>query len=203
MFLVGLTGGIASGKTAVADLWESLGATVIDADSLAREVVASGTPGLQAVLAEFGIDLTLPTGELNRKLLAERVFSDNKKRHRLEQILHPLIGELSRERIKAATTDIVVYVIPLLVESKNELPFDFVVTVEAPQEKQIERMVNNRGMSRIEAENRVRAQASSADRANVSDRILNSNQELPLLLKDAKKLFTEIQNLSYEKLDGA
>lgn len=203
MFLVGLTGGIASGKTAVADLWESLGATVIDADSLAREVVASGTPGLQAVLAEFGIDLTLPTGELNRKLLAERVFSDNKKRHRLEQILHPLIGELSRERIKAATTDIVVYVIPLLVESKNELPFDFVVTVEAPQEKQIERMVNNRGMSRIEAENRVRAQASSADRANVSDRILNSNQELPLLLKDAKKLFTEIQNLASEKLDGA
>lgn len=203
MFLVGLTGGIASGKTAVADLWESLGATVIDADSLAREVVASGTPGLQAVLAEFGIDLTLPTGELNRKLLAERVFSDKKKRHRLEQILHPLIGELSRERIKAATTDIVVYVIPLLVESKNELPFDFVVTVEAPQEKQIERMVNNRGMSRIEAENRVRAQASSADRANVSDRILNSNQELPLLLKDAKKLFTEIQNLASEKLDGA
>lgn len=203
MFLVGLTGGIASGKTAVADLWESLGATVIDADSLAREVVASGTAGLQAVLAEFGIDLTLPTGELNRKLLAERVFSDNKKRHRLEQILHPLIGELSRERIKAATTDIVVYVIPLLVESKNELPFDFVVTVEAPQEKQIERMVNNRGMSRIEAENRVRAQASSADRANVSDRILNSNQELPLLLKDAKKLFTEIQNLASEKLDGA
>lgn len=203
MFLVGLTGGIASGKTAVADLWESLGATVIDADSLAREVVASGTPGLQAVLAEFGIDLTLPTGELNRKLLAERVFSDNKKRHRLEQILHPLIGELSRERIKAATTDIVVYVIPLLVESKNELPFDFVVTVEAPQEKQIERMVNNRGMSRIEAENRVRAQASSADRANVSDRILNSNQELPLLLKDAKKLFTEIQNLASEKMDGA
>lgn len=203
MFLVGLTGGIASGKTAVADLWESLGATVIDADSLAREVVASGTPGLQAVLAEFGIDLTLPTGELNRKLLAERVFSDNNKRHRLEQILHPLIGELSRERIKAATTDIVVYVIPLLVESKNELPFDFVVTVEAPQEKQIERMVNNRGMSRIEAENRVRAQASSADRANVSDRILNSNQELPLLLKDAKKLFTEIQNLASEKLDGA
>ena len=203
MFLVGLTGGIASGKTAVADLWESLGATVIDADSLAREVVASGTPGLQAVLAEFGIDLTLPTGELNRKLLAERVFSDKKKRHRLEQILHPLIGELSRERIKAATTDIVVYVIPLLVESKNELPFDFVVTVEAPQEKQIERMVNNRGMSRIEAENRVRAQASSADRANVSDRILNSNQELPLLLKDAKKLFTEIQTLASEKLDGA
>lgn len=203
MFLVGLTGGIASGKTAVADLWESLGATVIDADSLAREVVASGTPGLQAVLAEFGIDLTLPTGELNRKLLAERVFSDNNKRHRLEQILHPLIGELSRERIKAATTDIIVYVIPLLVESKNEHPFDFVVTVEAPQEKQIERMVNNRGMSRIEAENRVRAQASSADRANVSDRILNSNQKLPLLLKDAKKLFTEIQNLASEKLDGA
>lgn len=199
MFLVGLTGGIASGKSTVAQLWETLGATVIDADDLAREVVSPGSLGLTRVVSEFGSDLLLDDGSLDRKALATKVFSDPERRKKLESILHPLIRELSTRRISEATTPIVVYVIPLLVETNSKLPFDFIVTVEAPKEKQIERLVNFRKMSAMEAKNRVELQASSVERANAADRILNSNQEIGLLLSDARRLFHEIEALSTAK----
>jgi len=199
MFLVGLTGGIASGKSTVAQLWETLGATVIDADDLAREVVSPGSLGLTRVVSEFGSDLLLDDGSLDRKALATKVFSDPERRKELESILHPLIRELSTRRISEATTPIVVYVIPLLVETNSKLPFDFIVTVEAPKEKQIERLVNFRKMSAMEAKNRVESQASSVERANAADRILNSNQEIGLLLSDARRLFHEIEALSTAK----
>ena len=198
MFLVGLTGGIASGKSTVAQLWETLGATV-DADDLAREVVSPGSLGLTRVVSEFGSDLLLDDGSLDRKALATKVFSDPERRKKLESILHPLIRELSTRRISEATTPIVVYVIPLLVETNSKLPFDFIVTVEAPKEKQIERLVNFRKMSAMEAKNRVELQASSVERANAADRILNSNQEIGLLLSDARRLFHEIEALSTAK----
>ena len=199
MFLVGLTGGIASGKSTVAQLWETLGATVIDADDLAREVVSPGSLGLTRVVSEFGSDLLLDDGSLDRKALATKVFSDPERRKKLESILHPLIRELSTRRISEATTPIVVYVIPLLVETNSKLPFDFIVTVEAPKEKQIERLVNFRKMSAMEAKNRVESQASSVERANAADRILNSNQEIGLLLSDARRLFHQIEALSTAK----
>ena len=123
MFLIGLTGGIAAGKSTVASLWESLGATVVDADLLAREAVAANTPGFQAVSEAFPSAID-EDGSLNRATLANIVFNDESKRKELEQIVHPIVGALSRARITEAKTPIVVYVVPLLVEANVELPFD-------------------------------------------------------------------------------
>lgn len=199
MFLVGLTGGIASGKSAVADVWESLGAEVVDADVIAREVVQPGKVGLEKIVQTFGTDVLTDSGELNRKALADIVFRNEEKRSLLESITHPLIKAESQRRFSESNSDIVVYVIPLLVETSSQLPFDFVVTVEAPENAQIERMTTTRGMSPEEAKARINSQATPTQRANVADRILNSNQDLALLLRDARSLFAEISELALEK----
>lgn len=199
MFLVGLTGGIAAGKSTVAEVWQSLGADVIDADELAREVVQTGSEGLSRIVDAFGSGVLKIDGTLDRAKLAELVFPDPTKRKQLESITHPLIRALAKQRIEFSKADVVVYVIPLLVESSSELPFDFVVTVEAPQSDQITRMMENRGMSESEALARIKAQATPAERANAADRILSSNQSLALLLKDAKVLFKELEVLAKKK----
>lgn len=196
MYLVGLTGGIASGKSTVASLWNELGATVIDADLLAREVVEPGTSGLEKLATVFGSRVLNSDGSLNRSALAEIVFEDPEKRLQLESILHPLIQELSRQRISEASTEIVVYVIPLLAETQSTLPFDLVVTVEAPEQEQVRRMIEDRKMAASDALRRIKAQANPAMRARLADRILNSNQSLDLLKKDATKLYAEIQTLA-------
>ena len=195
MFLVGLTGGIASGKSTVAEVWEQLGADIIDADQLAREVVAPGTHGLNQIIQEFGNEVLLPDGSLNREKLAELVFTNPMNRMKLESITHPLISALARDRISSSKAGIVVYVIPLLAESKSQLPFDYVVTVEAREVDQIERMVTSRNMTKAQAKARISSQASPAMRANLADRILNSNQSLALLIKDARDLWFEIEKM--------
>jgi dephospho-CoA kinase len=193
MYLVGLTGGIASGKSTVAALWSELGGVEIDADQLAREVVAPGTKGLAAVAAEFG-SAVIKEGELDRALLGAIVFADETKRKKLEAIIHPLVKTLAKERIaELPEQSIVIYNVPLLVEASVDLEFDKVVTVEAPTEKQIERLVNFRNMSVADAAARVAAQATPVQRANAADVILNSNQELQLLLRDARKLWQQIE----------
>lgn len=199
MFLVGLTGGIAAGKSTVADLWQSLGADVIDADELAREVVEPGSQGLATIAEEFGASVLNADHSLNRAALAEIVFADVQKRRQLESITHPLIRALAQERLASTKADVVVYVIPLLVESSSDLPFDYVVTVEAPQNDQVTRMVENRNMTESEALARIQVQATPAERANVADRILSSNQSLALLLKDAKILYKEFESLAAKK----
>jgi dephospho-CoA kinase len=199
MFLVGLTGGIAAGKSSVADTWELLGATIIDADDLAREVVEPGSLGLEQVTETFGSAVLSVDGTLNRKDLAEIIFTDPSKRNILEGVLHPLIRELALDKLESAKTDIVAYVIPLLVETKRDLPFDYIVTVEAPETDQVMRMVENRSMSEEQALSRIRAQAKPAERAQIADRILSSNQSLKLLLKDATRLFAEIEKLALAK----
>jgi dephospho-CoA kinase len=199
MFLVGLTGGIAAGKSSVADTWEQLGATIIDADDLAREVVEPGSAGLERVTEEFGSTVLSEDGTLNRKALAEVVFTDPPKRAALEALLHPLIRALALDKLEAAKTDIVVYVIPLLVETRSDLPFDYIVTVEAPEADQVMRMVERRSMSKEQALSRIQAQAKPAERAQIADRILSSNQSLKLLLKDATRLFAELEKLALAK----
>lgn len=201
MYLVGLTGGIASGKSTVADIWSDLGAVVVDADHLAREVVEPGTYGLKEVVGLFGPKVINPDGTVNRKQLAQLVFADPALRLKLEGILHPLIQSLARDRIAAADSEIVVYVIPLLAETNSDMPFDLVVTVEAPENVQVSRLIDNRSMSKEDATQRIRAQASPASRAKLSDHILNSNQALELLKKDAVKLFSEIEKSSRLKLE--
>lgn len=200
MYLVGLTGGIASGKSTVAAAWAELGGVEIDADQLARDVIAPGTPGLELVREKFG-DTVFTNGLLNRAALGQIVFSDPNKRTILEGIVHPLVKKLAATKIAELPIDsIVIYNVPLLVEASVDLPFDKIVTVEAPIDKQLERLISIRKMSQQEAEQRVAAQASPVQRANVADVILNSNQDLQLLLKDARKLWQQIEHEANGKL---
>jgi dephospho-CoA kinase len=200
VYLVGLTGGIAAGKTAVAARWVELGAIEIDADVLAREAVAVGTDGLSKVAETFGSSVILPDGSLDRAALAAVVFTDPKKREQLEAIVHPRVRQLAAERLSVLPPDsIVVYTVPLLVEADVTLPFDKVVTVEAPEQVRIERLIETRGLSEAEARARIKNQASAAERANRSDVILNSNQSLQLLLKDAETLWKQIVREASEK----
>ena len=205
MFLIGLTGGIAAGKSTVARVWERLGAIHVDADELAREVVETGSTGLAQVVEAFGESVLRNDGSLDRTALASIVFGNPRQRSRLEAILHPLIQQRCRERLKElehqlGPTEIVVYSIPLLVETDSELPFDAVVTVEAPEQKQIARLVQNRGMTPEQAMARVHSQATPAERAQRADYILNSNQELELLEKDAGDLLRRLREQAAEKV---
>lgn len=182
--LIGLTGGIGSGKTTVANRWVALGATEIDADKLAREVVDPGSSGLQLVAAKFGEDLIQPDGTLNRALLAQRAFSDPSNRKDLEAILHPLIQALAREKV-AGVSGHVVYTIPLLVETNSQLPFDKVVTVSCPEEIRIKRLIESRGMTEPDARARIASQASDAAREARADIVIDSNCSLDELLARA------------------
>lgn len=200
MYLVGLTGGIAAGKTSVAKRWVELGGLEIDADVLARKALDAGTPGLAKVLEQFGSDLLLADGNLDRQKLGEVVFNAPEKRKKLEEIVHPIVRELAAQALADAPAgSILIYTVPLLVEASVDLPFDFVVTVEAPVDKQVERMVKTRGMTAQQASARIAAQASAAERANRADVILNSNQSLGRLLDDAEALWNEIERKAAAK----
>jgi len=189
VFLIGLTGGIAAGKSAVAEHWVKLGAIEIDADVLAREVVAKGTPGAEQVESQFGSEYFVD-GELDRKKLGQLVFSNPEQLAELEAIVHPLVKQRARELIAAVPeTAIVIYTVPLLVEAQVELPFDAVVTIEAPEDERVKRLVKSRGMTETESLSRIRAQATPLDRATRADHILSSNQSLALLLHDAEVLY--------------
>ncbi len=199
MYLIGLTGGIAAGKSTVARRWVENGAIEIDADQVARQVVEPGTPGLKAIVENFGSDILTESGELDRKALGKLIFSDQDKRELLNSILHPLIKERTRQLLSEMPEQaIVVYNVPLLVEAAVDHAFDLVVTVEAPEEEQIRRLVRNRGLTEADARNRIAAQAKPVERAARADRILNSNQDINLLLRDADALWREIEQLSMQ-----
>ena len=191
--LIGLTGGIGSGKSTVAKRLVELGATEIDADLLAREVVAPGTQGLAEVAERFGSDLVDSNGALNRALLAERAFSSEENRKDLEAILHPKIQKLSRERI-AQATGLVVYTIPLLVETNSTLPFNKILTVSAPVDLRVERLVQSRGMTEAEARARIAAQASDDQRESVADFVINADCTMEELFAQVDRIHAEVSN---------
>uniref|UniRef100_UPI0040477783 dephospho-CoA kinase n=1 Tax=Aquiluna sp. TaxID=2053504 RepID=UPI0040477783 len=191
--LIGLTGGIGSGKSTVAKRLVELGATEIDADLLAREVVAPGTEGLEAVAGRFGEDLVNADGSLDRALLAQRAFSSEENRKALEAILHPLIQRLSRERISQAA-GLVVYTIPLLVETDSTLPFDKIVTVSAPEDVRVERLLQSRGMTETEAKARIAAQASDAQREAIADFVINADCTKEELFAQVDRIHAEVSN---------
>ena len=190
---VGLTGGIASGKSTVASILVELGAVLIDGDALAREVVARGTPGLAQVIAEFGDELLTPEGDLDRPALGRIVFSDQAARKRLEGITHPLIFERYAELEAAAgPDDLVVHDIPLLAESGRADTFDEVIVVDAPRELQVERMVRDRGWTREEAESRIAAQASREDRLAIATYVIDNTGSLDELRARVEEVYREL-----------
>ena len=174
--LVALTGGIASGKSTVSSHLERLGAIVIDSDQIAREVVAPGSLGLQQIREHFGPGV-FDGDQLNRSKLGQLVFGDKQKRLELEGILHPLIQKESKSLFDKLS-GIVVYQIPLLVESNAEYDFDAVVTVEADEQTRVSRLADDRGMPEEDAKARISAQASRSERERVSDFVIDSDCEL-------------------------
>ncbi|AIY17267.1 dephospho-CoA kinase [Pimelobacter simplex] len=172
---VGLTGGIASGKSTVSSILSELGAVVIDADLIAREVVAKGTPGLAAVVEAFGPEMLTPDGELDRPKMGALVFADEAQRRVLESIVHPLVFERYAELEAAAPADgIVVHDIPLLVESGRAGEFDAVIVVDVPEEVQVERMVRDRGWTESDARARIAAQATREQRRAVATYLIEN-----------------------------
>jgi len=190
MVRVGLTGGIASGKSLVAADLAARGAIIIDADVLAREVVEPGTPALAAIVERFGSKV-LTDGQLDRSRLGEIVFADPLARRDLERIVHPAVRaraiELERTAEDAA---VVVHVIPLLVETGQQQNFDFVVTVDVDQETQIQRLMARNGFSRAEAESRIAAQATREDRRAAADVVLDNTGTLARLRDQIAALWT-------------
>lgn len=199
MFLVGLTGGIASGKSTVAAMLSKYDNEIIDADEIAREVVLPGTVGLSKVVAEFGPQILEEDGSLSRAELAKLVFEDPEERLALEGILHPLIRARTLERISQSKSDIVIYIVPLLVEAKVDYPFDLVVTIEAGSENQIKRLVENRGMSTEDAIARIAAQATEPERVARADVRIDGALSLTDLETTVSKHWHQIQSLAEAK----
>jgi dephospho-CoA kinase len=194
MVRVGLTGGIASGKSLVAAELAARGAIIIDADVLAREVVEPGTPALAAIIDRFG-EQVLSNAGLDRPRLAEIVFADPLARRDLERIVHPAVRARAAELERAAgPAAIVVHVIPLLVETGQQGDFDLVVTVDVDHETQIQRLVVRNGFTRAEAESRIAAQASREDRRIAADVVLDNTGSLTQLRAQIDALWAELSS---------
>jgi dephospho-CoA kinase len=190
---VGLTGGVASGKSTVSAMLAELGAVVIDADALAREVVEKGTAGLAAVVAEFGAELLTPDGDLDRPAMGRLVFGDDEARRRLEAIVHPLVFERIVElEEQAGASDVVVHDIPLLAESGRADTFDAVIVVDAPREVQLERMVRDRDWTREDAESRIAAQASRDDRLAIATHVIDNTGTLEDLRARVAEVYADL-----------
>jgi len=173
MLLVGLTGGIGAGKSAVAARLSELGAIVIDSDRLAREVVAAGTDGLAEVVRDFGDAVLTPRGDLDRPALARLVFDDEPARRRLEQIIHPRVRARAAQIVAAAPADaIVVNDVPLLVETGLAATFDLVMVVLAADATRVARLARDRGMGESEALSRMATQATDEQRRAVADVVI-------------------------------
>lgn len=190
---VGLTGGIASGKSTVAELLAELGATIIDGDQLAREVVEKGTPGLARVVEAFGPGILTPDGRMDRAKVGRIVFNDDEKRKVLEGIVHPLVFERYAELEAAAPDDgLVVHDIPLLAESGRADTFDAVIVVEAPEEVQVERMLRDRGWTRADAESRIAAQATPEQRRAIATHLIVNTGTREELRKRVEEVYADL-----------
>ena len=173
--IVGLTGGIASGKSLVGAMFVKLGASLIDTDVVAREVVARGEPGLAAVSAEFGPSVLLPSGEINRPALRSLVFADDAKRRQLEAMLHPLIRSRTRAKLAELEAPYALVVVPLLVETSFSELVDRVLVVDSPEAAQLERLMRRDAIPRAEALAMLRAQVDRATRLKAAHDVIDNS----------------------------
>jgi dephospho-CoA kinase len=192
MLRVGLTGGIGSGKSAVSALLVEHGAALVDADLNARVVVAKGTAGLAAVVAEFGEGILRPDGELDREALGRIVFADPAKLARLNAIVHPLVGEESARQIEAAQASgapVLVHDVPLLVENSLQDLYDAVIVVAASPQTQLDRLTRLRGMTEQDAQARIDAQAPLADKLAVATYVIENDGPLDALAPQVDRVW--------------
>jgi dephospho-CoA kinase len=201
MLLVGLTGGIGSGKTTVARLLAERGAAVIEADRLAREVVEPGTLAFDRVVEVFGPAVVTPGGALDRETLGGIVFADAERRRTLEAIVHPEVARRFAEEVERhrGTDDVVVYAVPLLVERGLAPAFDVVIVVAAPEEARIERVVAGRGSDPADVRARMAAQVSDADRAAVADIVIDNDGTLADLAARVDEVWADLRARAYPR----
>ncbi|MEU8969730.1 dephospho-CoA kinase [Streptomyces monashensis] len=193
MLKVGLTGGIGAGKSEVSRLLVEHGAVLIDADRIAREVVAPGTPGLAAVVEAFGADVLAADGSLDRPRLGAIVFADPEKLAVLNSIVHPLVGLRSRELEEAAAPDaVVIHDVPLLTENGLAPLYDLVIVVDASPETQLDRLVRLRGMTEEDARARMAAQATRAQRREIADIVIDNDVPLDTLHKRVTDVWDDL-----------
>ncbi|KMS91592.1 MULTISPECIES: dephospho-CoA kinase [Streptomyces] len=193
MLTVGLTGGIGAGKSEVSRLLVQHGAVLIDADRIAREVVAPGTPGLAAVVDVFGADVLAADGSLDRPRLGSIVFADPEKLALLNSIVHPLVGARSRELESAAAANaVVVHDVPLLTENGLAPLYDVVIVVDASPETQLDRLVRLRGMTEEDARARMAAQATREQRLEIADIVIDNDVPLDALKKRVAEVWDDL-----------
>ncbi|MBV1947288.1 dephospho-CoA kinase [Streptomyces sp. BV129] len=200
MLKVGLTGGIGAGKSEVSRLLVEHGAVLIDADRIAREVVAPGTPGLAAVVEAFGPEILTGDGSLDRPRLGSVVFADPEKLALLNSIVHPLVGARSRELESAASPgSVVLHDVPLLTENGLAPLYDLVVVVDASPETQLDRLVRLRGMTEDDARARMAAQASREQRREIADVVIDNDVPLDALRKRVSEVWAELTRRAREQ----
>ncbi|MGW7266527.1 dephospho-CoA kinase [Streptomyces sp. NPDC054842] len=193
MLKVGLTGGIGAGKSEVSRLLVEHGAVLIDADRIAREVVAPGTPGLAAVVEAFGEEVLAPDGGLDRPRLGSIVFADPERLAVLNSIVHPLVGARSRDLEAAAAPDaVVVHDVPLLTENGLAPLYDLVVVVDAAPETQLDRLVRLRGMTEQDARARMAAQARREQRLEIADVVIDNDVPLDRLRERVGEVWADL-----------
>ncbi|MET7691460.1 dephospho-CoA kinase [Streptomyces sp. NPDC005483] len=193
MLKVGLTGGIGAGKSEVSRLLAEHGAVLIDADRIAREVVAPGTPGLAAVVEAFGEDVLAEDGSLDRPRLGSIVFADPDRLAVLNSIVHPLVGARSRELESAAAEDaVVVHDVPLLAENALAPLYDLVVVVDASPDTQLDRLVRLRGMTEQDARARMAAQATREKRLEIADVVIDNDVPLEELRRRVQEVWGDL-----------
>jgi len=196
VYLIGLTGGIASGKSTVARRLYEHGAVHIDADQLARRVVEPGKPAYQAIVEAFGRDILRSDGAIDRPKLGEIVFRDDAARATLNGIVHPAVRELSKRLIAEAEREdpdaVVVYDVPLLVEASVDHPYDLIVVTSAGRKEQVKRLVEVRGMDPIHAEARVDAQVDDAARREIADVVIDTSGSLAHTMSQTDALWARV-----------
>ena len=188
MLVIGLTGGIGSGKSTVAALFQNLGVEIIDADKIAREVVKSGQPALQAIAEHFGADIIDDNGELKRSALRELIFDDSNERTWLEQLLHPLINEIMSKRCAGSESPYCIIMSPILLETNQKDMVDRVLVVDVSKETQIERTLKRDDSPRHTIEAIIEAQISRERRLAQADDVIENEKDSSHLGKSVDAL---------------
>lgn len=195
-FVVGLTGGIGSGKTTVANLFAAEGVTLVDADIVAREVVAPGSKGLEAIVTHFGAEILTPEGELDRAKLRQRIFSHPEEREWLNQLLHPMIRQEMLAQVEKATSAYVIMVVPLLFENGLDRLVNRTLVVDISPELQINRTVKRDNVDASQVNNIISSQCSRSEKLARADDIIDNQGEISTLKREVLALHQRYLQLS-------
>ena len=197
-FVVGLTGGIGSGKSTVADAFSALGVPVIDADQLARKLVAPGQPALDEIVAGFGADTLTANGNLDRDTMRQRIYSDPAQKSRLESILHPRIRKRIRTLLAGIKAPYTIVVIPLLLETNQTDLVDRILVIDIPEKEQLKRVAARDGLSDNAVMAIMNAQADRKTRLEVADDVIVNDQDIIELTKHVQELHEHYMDMTHE-----